>query len=89
MQWVNEKNSTQKEVGEGETQLHRKPTPCTAIHNSEGTHNCQLLLEEQKVWIPHLGPQPLRLSPEGRAPRHLALKVNGDCKHESHKALGN
>lgn len=50
MHQTNEEKPTLKLGGETETQSHHKPHPGVVTHSCEGTHNIQLLCEEQRVW---------------------------------------
>ena len=87
---ANEKLPPLKWIGKAETDSCHKPHPLHVPYNQKGTPNSQLLPEEQRTWTPHRALQLLRLPPPNDGPsKHLTMKVNGACVHETHKTIAN
>lgn len=60
---------------EGRDALSLKSSPLSWQHMVGRDPTRQVPLpEEQRLGVPHLGPQPLRAAPERRPPQHLAQK---------------
>lgn len=72
------KRATSRRVGEAEMQSHQKPTPSTATHNLEGSHNTELLPEE---WG-HQAPHPWGLCRE-MSPKTPGFENKGACVQET------
>ena len=57
---ANKKKTTLMQVGEAGPQSHHKPHPWHSDPQLEGTHNLELLSEEQRVQSPHWSSQLLK-----------------------------
>ena len=88
--WVNEKISTLKQIGKTETHSHHKPHCQHSTKQSGRNSKLSASFWGAKCLDPTSSTQHLRLPSEGwAASRHLALKTNGTCIHETHKTIGN